>query len=68
MARAAAERSVVDSSVRVQRVVPEVDEVDPEVALSLSDPEDALVQIRPDGVWKECQNGAVQGAPAAKKG
>ena len=52
----------------VQRVVSEVDEVDLKVALGLSNPEDALVQIRPDGVWKECQNGAVHSAPAAKKG
>ena len=52
----------------VQSVVPEVDEVDLKVALGLSNPEDALVQIRPDGFWKECQNGAVHSAPAAKKG
>ena len=62
------ERSIVDHTMRVVGVVPEVDEVDPEVALSLSYPEDALVQVGPDGLRKEGQDCAAQGALPRRKG
>lgn len=38
------------------------------MALGLCNPEDALIQVGPDGLRKECQNSAVQSAPAAKEG
>jgi len=64
----AAERSIIDRPVRVQGVVPEVDEVDAEVALGLRDPEDALVQVGPDSRRKEGQDGAAQRCLARNKG
>ena len=67
-AGSAAERSIVDRPVRIQGVVPEVDEVDPEVALGLRDPEDALVQVGPEGRRKEGQDGAAQRCLARNKG
>ena len=42
-------------------MIPEVDQVDSEVTLGLCNPEDALVQIGPEGRRKECQDGAMQG-------
>ena len=63
-----AERSVVDGSVWVGREVPEVDKLDPELPLRLRDPEDALVQIGPDGLRKERQDHAEHGVLSRRKG
>ena len=64
----AAERSIVDRAVRVRREGAEVDEFDSELSLRLRNPEDALLQVGPDGSWKERQNGAEHGAWPRRKG
>ena len=57
-ARSAPEGPVVGRPVAVSRVVPDVDELDPEPAFLLRDAEDALVQIGFARPWKERQDRA----------
>src|SRR5690606_24981497 len=64
---ATAERAVVHRPVRVGCVIPEVDQLGPQLAFFVRDPQDALRQIRPDGLWKERQDRAEHEDSAAER-
>ena len=66
-ARATSEGPIIDFPMRVTGVVAKIDQLDPELPLTLRDAQNALVQIGSDSLWKERQNRTEHGVSPRRK-